>query len=76
MCHNQHNFYRVSTKLLLDGLDLFAPGGTKHHDLLFMWCYLEDFLDISAHINRFKNTITFVKDKIVDEIKLEEFVEC
>ena len=45
-------------------------------DYICMWCYLEDFLNISAHIKRFKNTITFVKDKILDVIKLEAFFEC
>lgn len=37
-------------KLLADRADLFGQCGTKHHDLLLVWCHAEYFLHISSHI--------------------------
>ena len=37
-------------ELSADWSDLFAQGGTEHHDLLLMRSHTENLLDISAHV--------------------------
>jgi len=39
-----------------------------------MWYYLEDFLNIPVYIKIFKNTNTFIKEKVLGVIKLEAFL--
>ena len=44
----RHNY--ILHKLLAHWADLFGQRGTKHHDLLLVWCHAEYFLDVSSHI--------------------------
>lgn len=40
----------VLHELAADGADLFAQGGTEHHDLLLVGGHAKNFLDIPTHV--------------------------
>lgn len=40
----------VGHELLAHGTHLSVQCSTEHHDLLGVWCHLEDLLDVGAHV--------------------------
>ena len=70
------NLHWILAKFLADRPNFFAQGSAKHHNLLFVRSHSENFMDITAHVKRFKYTVTLVKYKVFDVIELQSFFTC
>lgn len=64
----------VLHELAADGADLFAQGGTEHHDLLLVGGHAKNFLDIPTHVELFKHLITFIQDKVFNVFEVEALI--
>mmetsp|Transcript_16077 Transcript_16077/g.38595 ORF Transcript_16077/g.38595 Transcript_16077/m.38595 type:complete len:268 (+) Transcript_16077:601-1404(+) len=70
------NFHRVLAELFAHRTNFLAQGGTEHHHLLLVRSHTENFLDITAHVQRLQDAITLIQHEVFDIIQLESFLPC
>lgn len=68
------DFFRLARELSADFSRGVANGCGKHHDLLLMRGFLEDFLNLAAHVQSvFKNIVTFVQNESLQVVQFQNF---